>query len=346
MDPHRSTRLRRPLTQFTWSLPAGMGLDSPPVVSPEGRRIAFIAISDGTRTTPVRAIPDSREATAIPGTDGAKQPFWSPDGRSIGFFARGKLMKVTVSGGAPVEIADAPDGRGGAWSPSGTIVFGPNLIFAGLARVSAEGGPVEPATLIDSDRGENSHRWPVFLPDGIHFLFHVRASNDERRGVYVRAHRSAGRQTECTAVSLGVGSGIRGDLWSKKMAACCSPPPMAGCSHARFDAAALRVEGNPRSVAGGRGREHAVPRRDVERIGRPARDRGDLRAVRLSSRLGRTGRDGPAIVAAAAPELAAAFAGWAADGPANRRSGTGQPRCLDRKYPGRKRAARHHRPGH
>src|SRR6185436_14401166 len=99
---------------------------------------------------------DSRDAVAIDGTDGAKQPFWSPDGTSLGFFARGKLMKVAVTGGVPVVICDAPDGRGGAWSSSGVIVFGANLIFEGLARVPADGGPVEPATLIDLDRGENS----------------------------------------------------------------------------------------------------------------------------------------------------------------------------------------------
>ena len=74
-------------------------------------------------------------------------------------------------------------GRGGAWNSSGTIVFGAILIFEGLSRVSADGGPVESATPVDIDRGENSHGWPVFLPDGVHFLFYVRASVDERRGV-------------------------------------------------------------------------------------------------------------------------------------------------------------------
>ena len=173
------------LTQFTWSLPAGTGLDSAPIVSPDGRRIAFTAVSGGSTPRLFVWSLDSRDAKVIDGTDGAKQPFWSPDGRSLGFFARGKLMKVAIAGGVPVYICDAPDGRGGAWSPTGTIVFGPDLIFEGLARVSADGGPVQPATLVDFDRGENSHRWPVFLPDGIHFLFFVRASVDERRGVYV-----------------------------------------------------------------------------------------------------------------------------------------------------------------
>ena len=176
-EPAPGLSLAPDLTQFTWSLPAGTALDSAPIVSPVGRRIAFTAVSgDSAPRLFVRSL-DSRDATAIDGTDGAKQPFWSPDGMSLGFFALGKLMKVAVTGGVPVEICDAPDGKGGAWSPTGTIVFGPDMIFEGLSRVSAEGGEVQPATLVDFDDGENSHRWPAFLPDGIHFIFHVRSQH-------------------------------------------------------------------------------------------------------------------------------------------------------------------------
>jgi Tol biopolymer transport system component len=234
------------LTQFTWSLPAGMGLDSAPIVSPDGRRIAFTAVSAGT--TPrlfVRSL-DSRDAVAIDGTDGAKQPFWSPDGSSLGFFALRKLMRVAVAGGVPVVICDAPDGRGGTWSPSGTIVFGPNLIFEGLAKVSADGGPVEPATLVDFDRGENSHRWPVFLPDGVHVLFHVRASTDERRGVYVaRIDRPASMpgsplfRSESEAVFVPTSGREVGVLLSAADGQLQARP---------FDAAALRLTGDPRTL--------------------------------------------------------------------------------------------------
>ena len=130
---------------------AGTGLDSAPIVSPDGRRIAFTAVSGGSTSTPVRAIARlARGHGRRRAPEGAKQPFWSPDGTSLGFFASGKLMRVAVAGGVPVVLCDAPDGRGGAWSPSGTIVFSPNLIFEGLAKVSADGGPVEPATLLDS----------------------------------------------------------------------------------------------------------------------------------------------------------------------------------------------------
>jgi serine/threonine protein kinase/Tol biopolymer transport system component len=181
-----------PVTRFTWSAPSGMTLASAPVVSPDGRSVAFVARdTSGTRLL-VRPL-DALEATAINGTEGAKQPFWSPDGRSIGFFANGKLQRVSLASGAPVVLCDAPDGRGGSWGPDGTIVFAANLIFSGLSKVSADGGVVEAATLLDPDR-EDAHRWPVFLPDGVHFIFHIRSSNDERRGVYVgRADRPASR---------------------------------------------------------------------------------------------------------------------------------------------------------
>jgi serine/threonine protein kinase/Tol biopolymer transport system component len=234
------------LTQFTWSLPAGAALDSAPIVSPDGRRIAVTAVSgNSTPRLYVRAL-DSLDATAIAGTDGAKQPFWSPDGTSLGFFARGKLMKVTIAGGVPIEICDAPDGKGGAWSPTGTIVFGPSMIFEGLARVSADGGPVQPATLVDFDRGENSHRWPVFLPDGIHFLYYVRASIDERRGVYVasidRPASTPGTplfRSESEAVFVPTSGRERGVLLSAADGQLQARP---------FDATTLRLVGDPRTL--------------------------------------------------------------------------------------------------
>jgi WD40-like Beta Propeller Repeat len=94
-------------------------------------------------------------------------------------------MKVALDGGAPVEICATVNLAGGAWGGSGVIVFSPGTIYSGLLRVSADGGTAEPATLIDSAQRDTAHRWPVFLPDGIHFLYFVRSLIDERRGVYV-----------------------------------------------------------------------------------------------------------------------------------------------------------------
>ncbi|MEP6919202.1 MAG: hypothetical protein ABJC89_26405, partial [Acidobacteriota bacterium] len=222
------------------------GLDSAPIVSPDGRRIAFTAVSgEESPRLFVRSL-DALEATAIVGTEGAKQPFWSPDGHSLGFFASGKLMKVAVAGGVPIVLCDAPDGRGGTWSPSGTIVFSPTLFFDGLAKVSANGGAVEPVTLLDVNRGENSHRWPVFLPDGVHVLFHVRSSVDERRGVYVaRIDRPASTpgaplfRSESEAVFVPTSGRELGVLLS----------PSDGQLQARsFDAATLTLIGDARTL--------------------------------------------------------------------------------------------------
>jgi len=207
-----------PLTQFTWMLPAGMVLDSAPVVSPDSQHVVFVGKDVTGRRLFVRHL-SSVAVVRLSGTEGAKQPFWSPDSTSVGFFARGKLMKVALAAGAPVIIADAIDGRGGTWSPSGTIVFAPDLIASSLLKVSADGGHVEPATLLDLAQGENAHRWPVFLPDGIHFLYFVRATTDDRRGVYLgRVDRAAiipGAplfRSESEAVYVPRSSGNIGDL--------------------------------------------------------------------------------------------------------------------------------------
>jgi eukaryotic-like serine/threonine-protein kinase len=173
-----------PLTQFTWTLPAGLFLGSAPVVSPDSQHIAFVGKDASSSRLFVRAL-GAREPAAIPGTEGAAQPFWAPDSRSLGFFARGRLMKVAWPSGAPVAIASAPQPRGGTWSPSGDILFAPDVILAGISRVPAAGGSVAPATLFDVSKGDTSHWWPFFLPDGLHFLYFVRSTDDERLGVYL-----------------------------------------------------------------------------------------------------------------------------------------------------------------
>lgn len=174
-----------PLVRFVWSMPAGLGLSSAPSISPDGRRLVFTASQDnGAPQLYLRALNDL-VPIAIPRTEGAKRPFWSPDSNSVGYFASGKLMRVTIAGGAPVEVCAALDGLGGAWSSTGTIVFSPNLSSSGLMRVPATGGVPEPVTRLDADQGENSHRWPVFLPNGRHFVYFVRSTVTERRGVYL-----------------------------------------------------------------------------------------------------------------------------------------------------------------
>ncbi|HTZ96166.1 MAG TPA: protein kinase [Terriglobales bacterium] len=139
-----------------------------PVLSPQGDKIAFVAHSGETKLLFVRSL-NSDGAQALDGTAGAAHPFWSPDGRYIGFFAGGQLMKIPAAGGPATAIAVAPNARGGSWGTSDMIVFAPN--FEGpLAKVSAQGGLVTPASVIDPNK-HSTHRWPWFLPDGKHFIF-------------------------------------------------------------------------------------------------------------------------------------------------------------------------------
>jgi serine/threonine protein kinase len=141
----------------------------PPVLSPDGASIAFTASApDGKTTLWVRPA-NSLDAHEVPGTENAIFPFWSPDSRSLGFFSEGKLKTVDLSGGSPQVIADAPYGRGGAWGPGGVILFSP-LTQSPLMRVSSAGGVPAPITTLDHDR-HTSHRWPLFLPDGKHFIY-------------------------------------------------------------------------------------------------------------------------------------------------------------------------------
>jgi serine/threonine protein kinase len=172
------------VVQFTMPLPAGVFLDSAPAVSPDGRLIAFVGKDSTGKRLFVRDL-GARDAAAIPGTDGALHPFWSADSRSLGFFARGKLMKVAWPGGAPVPIAAAPQPRGGTWSPSGLITFAPDVILSGLDRVSADGRTIQHATAVEVARGDTTHWWPTFVGDGVHFLYQLRSADDDRIGVYL-----------------------------------------------------------------------------------------------------------------------------------------------------------------
>ncbi len=116
---------------------------------------------------------DSLEARPVVGTEGAFNPFFSPDSQWVGFYAAGQLKKVSTQGGALVNICDAPNLLGGAsWGSDDIIVFAP-LSTVGLLRVPASGGTPEILTTLDSEKGEISHRWPHFLPGGKAVLFNA-----------------------------------------------------------------------------------------------------------------------------------------------------------------------------
>ena len=144
------------------------------VISPDGTRLAFVTTDgQGQRKLYLRPL-DQLQANALSGTEGAANPFFSPDGEWIAFFSGNQLKKVSVSGGATVTICDAEsNGRGGSWGEDGIIIFAPNAVV-GLSRVSSAGGTPEDATTLDKEKGETSHRWPQFLPGGKSVLFTVR----------------------------------------------------------------------------------------------------------------------------------------------------------------------------
>jgi WD40-like Beta Propeller Repeat len=156
------------------------------VISPDGRRIVFIARGAGGGRWQLHSRRlDELRATALPGTEGAVAPFFSPDSRAVGFFARGQLMKVALDDGAVTAICPAEEARGGAWTQDGTIVFAPRP-DGPLSRVSSGGGTPSQATTLDASTGEISHRWPEALPDGKGLLFTAHTeSNASRPGAIV-----------------------------------------------------------------------------------------------------------------------------------------------------------------
>src|SRR6202521_4395972 len=141
-------------------------------LSLDGRMLAIVAYAEQASNYVLWTYEVGGQRTnSLAGTQGASYPFWSPDGKFIGFFADGKLKKVDVSIGQVQVLCDAPNGRGGAWNRDGVIVFSPDGLNVGLFRVSAWGGSPVEVTKPDASRFESSHRWPVFLPDGKHFLY-------------------------------------------------------------------------------------------------------------------------------------------------------------------------------
>jgi eukaryotic-like serine/threonine-protein kinase len=161
----------RPVTRTVISLPAGAelaGLDRPAVaISPDGKQVAYIATQGGIQQLYLRAM-DSLEARAVPGTDGAVNPFFSPDDQWVGFFAANELRKVPVNGGSVQTVGEAGISPGAAWSGHGMIAVAPDPL-AGLQQVPDKGGASQPLTRLE--KGETSHGWPQFLPGARDVLF-------------------------------------------------------------------------------------------------------------------------------------------------------------------------------
>ena len=150
-------------------------------VSPDGRHVAFIAQGAASADALWVRTLDQFEAREIPGTEGANEPFWSPDSRFVGFFADGTLRKIDITGGPPQNLSDVPTSNlgGGTWSSEGTILFSSNHAGGSylIHRIADAGGVPTPVTQLNEERRDTNHDYPKFLPDGQHFLLSVWIGN-------------------------------------------------------------------------------------------------------------------------------------------------------------------------
>ena len=155
-----------------------------PMPSPDGRNLAFVRATGPDRRLLLIYSLDSGESRSLPGTEGAIDPIWSPDGRWIAFFADGKLKKVSPSGGPPQTVATVAGFQDAAWGAQGDIIFRP-ANRQGLLRVHESGGTPSELTTLDRSLTENSHRGPFFLPDGRRFLFTNRCEQREHNALFL-----------------------------------------------------------------------------------------------------------------------------------------------------------------
>jgi Tol biopolymer transport system component len=181
----------QPVTRAVIALPPGQrlaALDHPAVaLSPDGTRLAYVATQGGTQQIYLRAM-DGLEAKPVPGTERAINPFFSPDGQSLGFFAEGKLKKVPVNGGLAQPLCDAVLPRGATWGDAGVVAFAPSGVSI-LQQVPELGGTPRPLTHLD--KGEAGQRWPDFLPGGKVLLFTTGATVANWGGAKIAAQSLA-----------------------------------------------------------------------------------------------------------------------------------------------------------
>ena len=178
----RSTSEVRPAVVLSALPPEGSAFGTS-VLSPDGKWLAFSESGTSRSHLWIRPL-HSAVAQRLSATEGATNPFWSPDSKALGFFADRQLKVIDIAGGPPRVLCSVQQNRGGSWSREGEIIFAPDL-GGTLMRVPASNGPPSMLTSLDLTRGEATHRWPYFLPDGRHFLYFVRTTRPEHDGVYV-----------------------------------------------------------------------------------------------------------------------------------------------------------------
>jgi Tol biopolymer transport system component len=168
----------------TFTASAGSVRSAQLALSPDGDTLAFVASDfDGTPGIWLRKL-GSATPRRLAGTENATYPFWSPSSRSIGYFANKQLKRIDLAGGPSRALAPAPNGRGGAWASDNTILFAPNTDGT-IARIKADGTGLANQTTLTAARGETGHRWPAFFPDGRHFLYYARSTNEGSQGIYL-----------------------------------------------------------------------------------------------------------------------------------------------------------------
>jgi eukaryotic-like serine/threonine-protein kinase len=180
-------RSSKPEKRMEFAIPVSSEV-SHMALSTDGSMLVFVS-PDENSGLPMLYLQRVGSATAIvlPGTEGASYPFWSPDGAYIAFFSNGKLQKVAVAGGTPQVLANVQAARGGSWGSKGVIIYEPDA-GSPLWRVNADGSGAAPVTNQIFSEQDQTHRWPVFLPDGNHFLFFLgnfgNAKDDPYSGIY------------------------------------------------------------------------------------------------------------------------------------------------------------------
>ena len=247
-------------------------------LSPDGRALAFVASVDGQPHLWVRPL-DSVVSRPLPGTGGARSPFWSPDSRSVAFFADGRVKRIDLDGGL-VRTLSQGGWEGGAWNREGMMLFAPSPASAIVRMSASAGGAGTPVTRLEKNHA--SHSYPQFLPDGRHFLYYVTAS-PEARGVWLgQIDGSVARRLFDADSAAAYASGHVFFVREKTVFA------------QEFDAERLELKGTPFPVeegmtgvitldrtcpdhSGGGGRDRLSPRvrarRTAVRLARPVRQR-------------------------------------------------------------------------
>jgi serine/threonine-protein kinase len=166
----RPAAVQKPSIRFTIPLPPGEEITSYPAITRDGRTIAYVTERGGNDSQLYLRDLNSFEPRVVAGSSGAHQPFFSPDGKWIAFFAQGQLQKAEVSGGAPVRLIEAAYPFGGTWNDDDTIIYAASL-GSGLLRISASGGSPESLTRPDGAAQGYAHVFPQTLPGGRSVLF-------------------------------------------------------------------------------------------------------------------------------------------------------------------------------